>query len=64
MITLKALMSTDSISSPDGIHWEPAIPVRHTPLAERMQDAVAVISGKAVAVRQTTASDLAKEKGE
>jgi hypothetical protein len=60
MITVKDLMQNQCSSSPDGIHWEPALPEPNY-FWWRLYDAWAVLKGEAVAIRQTTKSD-AKEK--
>jgi len=62
MMTVKDLMLNPDKSSPDGEHWEPAIPSSHM-LVERywrfrLRDAWAVWKGKAIAVRQTTKADI------
>ena len=58
MLTVRDLIQCDTQSSPDGIHWEPSLP---TVLwwRIRLKDAIAVLRGDAVAVRQTTKADLA-----
>ena len=58
MMTLKELMTTGSQSSPDGEHWEPAIPMLPTSPLMNWRDAWAVLNGRALAVRQTTKADL------
>lgn len=57
MMTLKDLMTSgnSNSSSPDGIHWEPAIPILPT---SNWRDAWEVFKGRALAVRQTTKADL------
>ena len=60
MMTLKDLMSNPTRSSPDGRHWEPALPWP-LPLRYRVRDAWQVLRGQATAVRQTQKADL-KEK--
>jgi hypothetical protein len=59
MMTVKDLMQNQCTSSPDGKHWEPALPEPH-PLcwSIRFHDAWAVWKGKAIAIRQTTKADL------
>lgn len=55
MMTLKDLLTSDCSSSPDGKHWEPAIPI----LPDwNWRDAWAVLRGRALAVRNTRKSDL------
>ena len=62
MITVKSLMETEVQSSPDGEHWEPALP-QFVCLKIRARDAWAVLNGKAVAIRQTTKEDVAAPQG-
>jgi hypothetical protein len=57
MITVKNLMQTSVQSSPDGQHWEPALP-QYVGLRVRLSDAWAVLMGKATAVRQTNQADV------
>lgn len=57
MMTVKQLMENPCQSSPDGKHWEPAIP-EYQWWRIRLRDAIAVWKGEAVAVRQTTKQDL------
>jgi hypothetical protein len=57
MITVKNLMQTSAQSSPDGQHWEPALP-QYVGLRVRLSDAWAVLMGKATAVRQTNQADV------
>ncbi len=61
MLTIKDVMTSGASSSPDGKHWEPALPYMRGMLHWR--DAWAVFRGRAVAVRQTTKDDLAPTKG-
>jgi len=58
MMTMKDLMENPCQSSPDGNHWEPALPESHRLWRIRLRDAWAVWKGKATAVRQTTKQDL------
>ena len=59
MMTVKDLMENQCSSSPDGNHWEPALPEPHAIWWRiRLRDAWAVWQGKAVAIRQTTKSDI------
>ena len=61
MITVKQLLESRTGCSPDGKHWEPALPEgRWGWWRVRLQDAIAVWRGDAVAIRQTTKDDLAK----
>ena len=55
-MTLRDLLTSGNQSSPDGKHWEPAIPYLRGRLYWR--DAWAVLRGEALAVRQTTKEDL------
>ena len=58
MMNLKYLMQSTESISPDGQHWEPALPIMQLrTFKTRFTDAWAVWKGNAVAVRQT-------EKGE
>ena len=59
MITVKDLMTSPAQSSPDGKHWEPALPHPGWPFWKtRLKDAFSVWQGKAIAVRQTTKADI------
>ena len=59
MITVKELMKNPTKSSPDGKHWEPALPEPSGVWWRiRLSDAWAVWQGTAIAVRQTTKADL------
>ena len=60
MMTVKDIMTSGCQSSPDGLHWEPALPL-HVWWSVRLRDAWAVLRGKAVAVRQTTKADLKEQ---
>ena len=61
MITVKDLMETECQSSPDGKHWEPALPELYRVYwRNRLRDAWAVCNGKAIAIRQTTKADIMK----
>lgn len=51
-MTLKDLMTSGCQSSPDGIHWEPALPYPG-PMIRNVRDAWEVLTGRAVAVTQT-----------
>ena len=57
MITIKDLMTSECQSSPDGKHWEPALP-SYLLWRIRLRDAWAVWTGKAIAIRQTTKADI------
>jgi hypothetical protein len=57
MMTVKDLMTNQCSSSPDGEHWEPALP-EYVWWRTRLRDAWAVLLGRAVAIRQTTKTDL------
>lgn len=62
MMTVKDLMENSIQTSPDGEHWEPALP-QFVWWRIRLRDAWAVWKGEAIAIRQTTKSDLGiKEK--
>ena len=58
MITVKDLMQSEVQSSPNGVHWEPALPMAHLSWKVRLRSAYAVWKGEATAVRQTTKADL------
>lgn len=59
MMTVKDLLESTCQSSPDGAHWEPALPeTRRLWWRIRFRDALAVWNGKAVAIRQTTKADI------
>ena len=57
MMTVKDLLESDCQSSPDGEHWEPALP-SYLWWRIRLRDAWAVWTGKAIAIRQTTKADI------
>lgn len=58
-MTVKELLENPNQSSPDGIHWEPAMPETcYLWWRIRLRDALAVWRGDAIAVRQTTKKDL------
>ena len=57
MMTVKDLMETPCQSSPDGSHWEPALP-QYVWWRVRLRDAWAVWKGQALAIRQTTKADI------
>ena len=57
MITVQDLLASPTQSSPDGNHWEPALP-SYLWWRIRLRDAWAVLKGEAVAIRQTTKADL------
>ena len=61
MMTVKDLMTNACQSSPDGNHWEPALP-EHMWWRIRLRDAWAVLKGEATAIRQTTKADIEREK--
>lgn len=59
MLTLKELMENPTRSSPDGKHWEPALPYGGQLWWRiRVRDAWEVLRGRACAVRQTEKADL------
>ena len=59
MLTMKDVMENPNQSSPDGKHWEPALPeLNKLWWRTRLRDAWAVWKGEAIAVRQTTKADL------
>ena len=57
MTTVRDLLTNTVQSSPDGEHWEPALP-SYLWWRIRLRDALAVLKGEAVAIRQTTKADL------
>ena len=61
-ITVKDLMSSDVATSLDGKHWEPTLPPPPFQWHTRLSNAWAVLYGRAVAVRQTEASDIEPRK--
>jgi hypothetical protein len=61
MMTVKDFLASQCQSSPDGNHWEPALPEQSLWWRIRLRDAWAVWRGRATAIRQTTKSDLIKE---
>jgi len=63
MMTMKDLMENTTKSSPDGFHWEPALPESNY-WWWRLHDAWAVWKGEATAIRQTTKADLIRARGE
>lgn len=59
MITVKDLMQNQCSSSPDGKHWEPALPESNRLWWRiRLRDAWSVWKGDAIAIRQTTKADI------
>lgn len=62
MLTVKDLMLSQCQSSPDGKHWEPALPEQPMWWRIRLSDAWAVWAGRATAIRQTTKQDIAASK--
>lgn len=58
MMTVKQLLQSTVQSSPDGKHWEPAIPLPYFGWRCLWRDAWEVLNGRAVAIRQTRKSDL------
>ena len=63
MMTVKELMENRCQSSPDGKHWEPALPEQPSWWRTRFRDAWAVWKCEAVAIRQTTKDDLIRARG-
>lgn len=62
MMTVRDLMTNTVQSSPDGKHWEPALP-SYLWWRIRLRDAWAVWKGKATAIRQTTKADIEASHG-
>lgn len=58
MLTMKDLVTNGVQSSPDGKHWEPALPIPSYFLKDRLRDAWAVFMRRATAVRQTRREDV------
>lgn len=58
MLTVKDLLTSSVQSSPDGKHWEPAIPLPMFGWRYLWRDAWEVLNGRAVAIRQTTKADV------
>lgn len=63
MMTVKDLMENVCQSSPDGKHWEPALPLPYMWWRIRLRDAWAVWKGQAIAIRQTTKADIEAAHG-
>lgn len=63
MITIKELLESNICLTPDGKHWEAALPEPSSSIRRRWVDALAVFHGKATAVRQTTKEDLENLQG-
>ena len=64
MMTVKELMESQCQSSPDGKHWEPALPEQPLWFKNRFRDAWSVWKGEATAIRQTTKDDLIRARGQ
>ena len=62
MMTVRDLLTNTAQSSPDGAHWEPALP-SYLWWRIRLRDAWAVLTGKAIAIRQTTKADIEAAHG-
>ena len=58
MLTVKDLMTSGAQSSPDGVHWEPSLPLPLFGWIFCWRDAWEVLNGRALAIRQTEKSDL------
>jgi hypothetical protein len=56
-MTLKELLTSGCQTSPDGKHWEPALPMAGF-FIERLRDAWEVLQGRATAIRATPAAPL------
>lgn len=63
MMTVKDLMTSNVSTSPDGRHWEPALPLPFFGWLVTWRDAWAVLNGHAVAIRQTTLADISEPQG-
>jgi len=61
MLTMRDLMTSGCQSSPDGKHWEPALPLPMYGWRSLWRDAWEVLNGRALAVRQTTKADVPAE---
>jgi hypothetical protein len=62
MITVKELLTSECQSSPDGKHWEPALP-QYISWRIRVRDAWSVLKGEATAICQTTKADIEDNHG-
>jgi hypothetical protein len=60
MLTVKDLVTSTVSTTPDGKHWEPALPVPFYGWRVTWRDAWAVLNGRAHAIRQTTVADVAE----
>lgn len=60
MMTMRELMKSyeEVAISPDGIHWEPALPEELWTLRRRLRDAWLVFTGRATAIMQTPVTDV------
>jgi hypothetical protein len=54
MMTMRELLTSGVSSSPDGKHWEPALPCPSPFWRERLRDAWAVFRGRAHAIVATS----------
>lgn len=59
MITVKGLLTSGVQTSADGKRFEPALPEPHPSLRIRLKDALAVLRGDAIAIRQTSIVEYA-----
>jgi hypothetical protein len=62
MMTVRDFLLRSCSSSPDGEHWEPALPEPNY-FWWRLHDAWFVLTGKAHAIRQTTKADVEAAHG-
>ena len=60
MLTVKQLVTSSEQASPDGRHWEPALPLPYFGWRYLWRDAWEVLNGRARAIRQTTKDYLKK----
>lgn len=66
MLTMRDVMEmwrSGPQSSPDGKHWEPAIPCPMFGWRYNWRDAWEVLNARAVALRNTTKADLSRPEG-
>lgn len=63
MMTMRDVLMTSASCSPDGLHWEPALPLPMFGWRYLWRDAWEVLNGRAIAVRNTTKADLLSSGG-
>jgi hypothetical protein len=62
MLTVRDFLAYRERCSPDGRYWEPALPVPPS-LIWRARDAWCVLTGRAIAIVQTSAIDVRRGVG-